>query len=201
MPGLFFLYPVLAHIATLLHSNWPTLSNWLAWAALTVFFAVPLLPLLIQFNLRAWLVLLSVMSILTACALTGIERYLMYLPPIVIPLSVLMLFARSLRSGQIPIVTRVAKQIRGSLPPELERYTRLITQLWVGLLISMALSSLLFALFATPEFWSLMTNVIQYLLLAAVFLLEYLFRRWHFRHLEHESFATMVLALFKTRMH
>jgi uncharacterized membrane protein len=201
MPGLFFLYPILAHIATLLHDSWPLASNWLAWAALTVFFAVPLVPLLIQLNKRAWLMLLIVMSILTTCALSGIERYLMYLPPIVIPLSVLVLFARSLRAGQIPIVTRVARQIRGSLPPELERYTRLVTQCWVGLLISMALASLLFALFATPEFWSLMTNVIQYLLLAAIFLFEYLFRRWHFRHLEHESFPTMVVALFKTRMH
>ena len=195
MPGLFFLYPVLAHIATLLR------SDWLAWAALTVFFAVPLLPALMAFNKRAWLVLLIVMAILTACALSGIERYLMYLPPIFIPLSVLVLFARSLRAGQMPIVTRVALQIRGSLPPELEHYTRLITQCWVALLILMTASSLLFALYATPEFWSLMTNVAQYFLLAAVFLFEYLFRRWHFRHLEHESFATMVVALFKTRMH
>lgn len=195
MAGLFFLYPVLAHIATLLH------SEWLAWAALTVFFAVPLLPALIQLNHKAWLTLIAVMIILTACAMSGIERYVMYLPPIIIPLSVLVLFVRSLRAGHVPIVTRVATKIRGSLPPELEKYTKLVTQCWVVLLVGMALSSLLLALYATPEFWSLMTNVIQYLLLAAVFLLEYLFRRVYFRHLEHESFPTMVIALFMTRMH
>ena len=195
MAGLFFLYPVLAHIATLLH------SDWLAWAALTVFFAVPLLPALLQLNKKAWLILATVMTILTVCAMSGIERYVMYLPPIFIPLSVLVLFARSLRSGHVPIVTRVALQIRGNLPPELEHYTRLVTQWWVVLLIGMSVSSMLLAVYATPEFWSLMTNVVQYLLLASVFLLEYLFRRIYFRHLEHESFATLVVALFKTRMH
>ncbi len=195
MPGLFFLYPVLAHIATLLH------SDWLAWVALTVFFAIPLLPALLTRDKRAWLLLSTVMIILTACALSGIEHYLMYLPPIFIPLSVLVLFARSLRTGQVPIVTRIALQIRGSLPAELERYTRVITQCWVVLLILMAVSSLLLALYATPEFWSLMTNVIQYFFLATVFLFEYLFRRWHFKHLKHESLTTMVVALFKTKMH
>jgi len=195
MAGLFFLYPILAHIATLLR------SEWLAWAALTVFFAVPLLPALLQLNYRAWLLMMVVMSVLTICALSGIERYLMYVPPIFIPLSVLVLFARSLRKNQVPVVTRVALQIRGSLPPELETYTRMVTQGWVVLLIVMASSSLLLALYATPKFWSLMTNVVQYFLLAAVFLLEYLFRRVYFRHLEHESFPTLVVALFKTRMH
>jgi uncharacterized membrane protein len=168
---------------------------------LTVFFAVPLLPALLHSNRKAWLTLIAVMMTLTICAMSGIERYLMYLPPIFIPLSVLVLFARSLRSGHTPIVTRVALQIRGNLPPELERYTRLVTQCWVVLLTGMAVSSLLLALYATPEFWSLMTNVIQYLLLASVFLLEYLFRRVHFRHLDHESFPRLVVALFRTRMH
>lgn len=195
MAGLFFLYPVLAHLATLLH------SEWLAWAALTVFFAVPLLPALMQLNKKAWLLLTIVMTILTLCAMSGIERYVMYLPPVLIPLSVLVLFARSLRSGQVPIVTRVATQLRGTLPVELQHYTRVVTQCWVVLLMGLALSSLLLALYATPEFWSLMTNVVQYLVLAAVFLFEYLFRRWYFRHLDHESFPQMVVALFKTRVH
>jgi len=195
MAGLFFLYPVLSHLATVLH------SDWLAWLALTVFIAVPLLPALIQRHRSAWLILAGGIALLSVCALSGIERYLMFLPPIFIPLSVLMLFARSLRPGQIPIVTRVALQIRGDMPAELERYTRLITQCWVVLLIFMASWSLLLALYATPKFWSLMTNLVQYLLLAAVFVLEYLFRRLYFRHLQHESFPAMVVALFRTRMH
>jgi uncharacterized membrane protein len=58
----------------------------------------------------------------------------------------------------------------------------------------------LLAAFATPEIWSVATNGIQYAVLALAFLGEYLLRRVRFRQLEHESFATMVLALFKTRV-
>jgi uncharacterized membrane protein len=193
--ALFFLYPLLAHLATLLH------SELLAWLALSVFFAVPMLPALLKPSRQAWLILIVIIALLTGCALTGVARYLMYIPPILIPLSVLILFARSLRAGHVPVVTRVARQIRGELPAELDRYTRTVTQCWVALLGTLAIWSLLLAIYARPEFWSLMTNLVQYLILASVFLFEYLFRRWRFRNLEHESFPTMIVALFKTRMH
>jgi uncharacterized membrane protein len=111
------------------------------------------------------------------------------------------LFARSLRAGDMPIVTRVATKIRGELPVELKIYTRHVTQCWVAILIVMAVGSLLLALLASRELWSLMTNIIQYVLMGAVFVLEYAYRRWRFRHLSHESFATMIAALMTTRMH
>jgi uncharacterized membrane protein len=194
MPWLFFAYPLLAHLATLLH------SDVLAWAAMTVFFAVPLLPALLQRKLFAWLALLAITLGLSACAATHVARYLMYVPPILIPLSVLTVFARSLRPGQTPMVTHVAQSIRGALPPELITYTRRVTQWWVLILIAQAVSSALFALYATPEFWSLMTNIVQYLIIAAVFVIEYSYRRWRFRHLQHESFPKLIAALFTTRM-
>lgn len=194
MPWLFFAYPLLAHLATLVH------SDMLAWAAMTVFFAVPLLPALRQRKVFAWLALLAITLALSACAVTHVARYLMYLPPILIPLSVLTVFARSLRAGQTPLVTRVAQSIRGALPPELTTYTRHVTQWWVLILIAQVISSALLAWYATPEFWSLMTNIVQYLIIAAVFVIEYGYRRWRFRHLPHESFPTMIAALFTTRM-
>lgn len=193
MPWLFFAYPLLAHIATLIH------SNRLAWAALTVFFAVPLLPALRARKPWAWLALAAITLLLYACAVTGLASYLMYVPPILIPSAVMLVFLRTLRPGKTPLVTRIATQIRGALPAELLTYTRAVTWFWVWLLAVMALSSLLLAIFATPEFWSLMSNVVQYLLLAAVFLFEYVYRRWRFRHLQHESFGVFVAGLFKMR--
>lgn len=193
MPWLFFAYPLLAHLATLVH------SQTLAWLALIVFFAVPLLPKLKARSLYAWLAILAVAAILYGCAVTGWARFLMYLPPILLPSAALWVFARSLRPGETPLVTRIATQIRGPLPDELLRYTRAVTQFWVVLLAPMALGSALLAVFATPEFWSLMTNIVQYLLLGAAFLLEYAYRRRRFRHLEHESFGRMVTALVKLR--
>jgi uncharacterized membrane protein len=149
----------------------------------------------------AWLMLAIVIAALYGLARSGWAHYVMYLPPIFIPLSVLWLFARSLRPGDMPVVTRVATKIRGKLPDELRTYTRQVTQCWVLILILMAGGSLLLALFASPELWSLMTNIVQYLLMGAVFVLEYAYRRWRFRHLQHESFATMIAALMTTRMH
>jgi uncharacterized membrane protein len=195
MPWLFLAYPLLAHIATLLH------SEGLASVAMIVFVAVPMLPLLLRGNVKAWTVLLLMTAALWWGAQHGWAHVLMFLPPIFIPLSVLWLFVRSLRPGAIPIVTRVATKIRGPLPEELTRYTRQVTQFWVGFLMLLAGSSVLLALFATRELWSTMTNIVQYLLMASVFLFEYLYRRWRFRHLEHESFATLIGALLTTRMH
>ncbi|MGC3979826.1 MAG: hypothetical protein QM808_01025 [Steroidobacteraceae bacterium] len=195
MPWLFLAYPLLAHLATLLH------SEGLAGVALATFIAVPILPLLLRGQWQAWLILLMAGLGLWFGARSGWAHYLMYLPPILIPLSVLWLFARSLRPDSVPVVTRVATKIRGPLPEELTRYTRQVTQFWVGFLILMSVGSLLLAIFASAELWSLMTNIVLYLLMASVFVFEYLYRRWRFRHLEHESFATMIGALLTTRMH
>ncbi len=194
MPWLFLAYPLLAHLATLLH------SDRLAGVALAIFIAIPLIPALRQGKIDAWLALIAACLALYACAVSGWARYLMYLPPVLIPLSVLWLFARSLRPDSVPVVTRVATKIRGELPTELQRYTRQVTQLWVAFLALMAGGSVLLAIFASPELWSLMTNIVQYLLMGAVFLFEYLYRRWRFRHLPHESFPTMIAALMTTRL-
>lgn len=193
MPWLFLAYPLLAHLATLAH------SQRLAWLALVVFFLVPLLPALRRGKVWAWTALGIVALALYVCAASGWASYLIYLPPVLIPLAVLFVFARTLREGRTPLVTQMATKIRGELPPDLSVYTRRVTEFWVGLLLVLALSSILLAVFATPEWWSLMTNIVQYLVLAAVFALEYAYRRWRFRHLQHESFAGFVGALFKMR--
>lgn len=195
MPWLFLAYPLLAHLATLLH------SQGLAGIALATFIAIPLWPLLRQGKAFAWLVLVAAAVALFCSARGGWARYLMYLPPVLIPLSVLWLFARSLRPGNMPVVTRVATQIRGPLPDELTTYTRQVTQFWVVFLVLMAAGSVLLAIFASAELWSLMTNIVQYLLMGAVFLFEYLYRRWRFRHLPHESFPAMIAALLTTPLH
>jgi uncharacterized membrane protein len=193
MPWLFLAYPVLAHLATLAH------SQRLAWLALVVLFLAPLLPALRNGRVWAWGLLVALILVLYLCAMGGMAGYLMYLPPVLIPGAVLFVFARTLRAGRTPLVTQMATQIRGELPPELRTYTRRVTEFWVGLLFLLAMSSAGLALFASPEWWSLMTNIVQYLVLAAVFLLEYLYRRRRFRHLQHESFAGFVGALFKMR--
>jgi uncharacterized membrane protein len=99
-----------------------------------------------------------------------------------------MLFALSLRWGETPLVTRIARLMHdGPLPDDLVVYTRHVTQLWCVVCAALFLSAVLLALFAQPRLWSVMTNVIHYVVLGAVFVLEYAYRRWRYRHHEHSG--------------
>lgn len=48
-------------------------------------------------------------------------------------------FARTLRPGRIPLITRYARWDRMGLPVECEGYTRRLTAAWAGLLVGFAL--------------------------------------------------------------
>jgi len=81
----------------------------------------------------------------------------------------------------------------GNLPGPLVPYTRHVTQLWCVVCASLFISAVLLAVFASPPLWSLMTNLVHYLVLGAVFVLEFAYRR--LRYAEHENFG--VLQYFK----
>jgi uncharacterized membrane protein len=188
-------YPLLSHLAALTH------NQSLAALALGVFVAVPLTGALRRGRPWAWLALLASLAVLWTVARTGHALTLMYLPPILIPASVLAVFAGSLRAGRTPVVEQVATQIRGSaLPMELQSYCRRVTQVWVLFLGGLATAALLLALFASPGLWSTMTNGVLYLLIGLLFVGEYLYRRWRFRDLPHESFPRFVAGLFTSRV-
>jgi uncharacterized membrane protein len=195
MPWLLIAYPLLSHIAAYTH------NQSLAAAALAVFVAMPLQAALRRGRVPAWLLLAACIVALVALARSGRAIVLMYLPPVVIPASVLAVFANSLRTGHTPVVSQIATQIRGEpLPPDLQQYCRRVTQCWVLLLSFIASSSLLLAFFASLELWSTLTNVLLYLLIGAAFVVEYGYRRWRFGHLRHESFVRFVSGLFTTRV-
>jgi len=67
-------------------------------------------------------------------------RFLLYLPPVLIPLSLLVLFGSSLRSGQEPLVSRIARFERGTLSDDLAAYTRRLTLLWSLLFVALTIS-------------------------------------------------------------
>ena len=183
MPVLILAYPLLVHLAVVLHQ--PLLQ----WLALCCLVAVPLYPRLRAGHLLNWLIYLALAAALFLLTRAGGGRYALFLPPIVFPLIGAWFFGRSLRVGEVPLITRIARASRGgNLPAELAPYTRGVTWLWTLTLAGMALLSLLLAVFAPLELWSLFTNFLNYLILGALFPLEYLWHRWRFRHLEHPSF-------------
>ena len=83
--------------------------------------------------------------------------------------------------------------VRGTeVPPDLTRYTRISTVVWTAFFVSMAVVSAALAVLATPQIWSVFTNGIDYLLVGALFVGEYVFRRVRYRHHQHRPLADVV---------
>jgi uncharacterized membrane protein len=193
MPVLILAYPVLVHLAVIFH------RVELQWLALCCLVAVPLYIKLKAGNPRAWLLLFAAATLLYLLARAGGGKYVLYLPPVILPALAAWFFGRSLAAGKLPLITRIAIATRSdALPAELADYTRRVTWLWTLLLAALALLSAALALWAPPEVWSLFTNVLNYLILAVVFPLEYLYRRLRFRHLQHAGFIGFIRSVAAT---
>ena len=92
----------------------------------------------------------------------------------------------------------ISRNLQNVLLAELERYTRQTTWFWVFLFASMGVMSILLAVFASHEWWSLFTNLISYLLVGAAFAVEFALRRVLFPHLPHTGLVDYIQALMKT---
>jgi uncharacterized membrane protein len=105
------------------------------------------------------------------------EMLVLKLLPVAIHLIFFVLFARSLRPGTVPIVTRIAKAMNRELDADEASYTRTVTAAWSGFFLLMAAMSAYLALYASDLVWSWFVNVISYALLATFFLVEFAIRR------------------------
>jgi uncharacterized membrane protein len=188
-------YPLLAHLAVVTH------DRRLEWLALVWLLGIAVSGALIQRRLWAWSLLLAGGGALYWMVIEGNGLYALYIPPVAIPAALFMLFAVSLRAGEIPLVTRIARLMHeGPLPEDLVVYTRHVTQLWCCVCAALVLSAVLFAVLAPPTLWSLMTNVIHYVVLGAVFVLEYGYRRWRYSHHEHSGLFQYLRRLARTKI-
>lgn len=82
-------------------------------------------------------------------------------------------FARTLRAGQQPMVSRFAAIIHGSLSPALARYTRQVTWAWTLYFAVMTTLSLLLFWLAPVSIWSAFANLLNLPLLIVMFSAEY----------------------------
>ena len=145
MPWLALGYPLLAHLAVILGEP---LLQWLALAWLLM---VSLSGALVHRRPWAWVVFLLGSAAAYVLVTMDGGLYALYVPPALIPAALFMLFARSLRAGETPLVTKVATAMRGEpLPPDLLIYTRQVTQLWCVVCIALFVSAVTLALWASP---------------------------------------------------
>ena len=126
-------------------------------------------------------------------------QYIVYLPPILILLSLFLLFSQSLFSGQTPLITRYAMLLGDKLEDKHLRYNRSLTIIWSMFFLLMAITSILFAVFFSRDTWSLFTHIISYLLIASFFIIEFAYRKHHFAGEVEGGFFQFMKKIIKIR--
>lgn len=147
----------------------------------------------------------SVLILVIALILYFIQQtqihFLLYLPPILILFSLFILFSQSLSPGHTPIISRYAKLLGDKLEERHLRYNRSLTTVWTGFFLLMAATSIFLALFSTMDVWSLFTHVISYLLIAAFFIIEFIYRKRRFSGEIEGGFLLFIRKIIKIRPH
>lgn len=87
-----------------------------------------------------------------------------------------LLFGRTLLARREPLCTRFARLIHGTLPPEVERYTRQVTVAWTAFFAALFALSCALYLGGFLAAWSFLANIASPLLIAAMFVVEYAVR-------------------------
>ncbi len=109
-----------------------------------------------------------------------------------------LVFGLTLLPGRQPLCTRVAEVVRGSLEPEVIRYTREITLAWSCFFLAISLLSSALFLFGNIQVWSVFANFLTFPLILLMFAAEHWVRLRKLPHLEHTSIRASFMAYWKT---
>ncbi len=187
-------YPALVHASVLLGA--PAL----AFAGLLVLATVVLLPQLSRRRPAAWAGLLVIAAGLYLWTRSDAARLAIYLPSLLIPAALGYVFGSTLRAGREPLISGFARMARGGvLAPDLQHYTRRLTQVWTLMFALMFAVALTLILLDEIRWWSLVTNVLNYGVIGLMFAVEYAWRRWRFRHHHHPGFIEHLQAVARNR--
>jgi uncharacterized membrane protein len=189
-------YPLVAHIAAL--SGRPALIA----ASIGLLTLLILLPGLSNHRPLAWGMLLLAGCGLHVAVRSGHALLLLFLPPILLNGFMAWVFGHTLRSGRVPLIERAARLMHapeGLLSDDIVAYARGVTEVWAGMFIVLTAVNLVLAMFARPgglllaagiepvvavplSAWSLFANMLTYVIIAALFLVEYAVRKRRFPH-------------------
>jgi len=195
-------YPVAAHLAVL--SGDTTLIA----ASVGLLVLVVLLPELLGRRPLAWALLLVAGAGLYGAAVRGQALLLLFLPPIVINGFMAWLFGHTLRPGSLSLIERIIRALHGEsddLDAAVVAYARRLTLAWTALFTVLGIANFLLAALATPGgllvtagidpplavplgVWSLFANVLNYLIVGAMFAIEFQLRRRRFPQQSYSGF-------------
>jgi uncharacterized membrane protein len=118
-------------------------------------------------------------------------RALLFVPALVSG-ALFVAFARTLRTGP-PLVETFARLHEGEISDTQVRYFRTVTVVWCVFLAANTAVCLGLAVAGDLSLWTLYTGLVSYLLIGAVFGVEFLVRSWRFRKYQ----GTLVEPLFR----
>ena len=164
-----------------------------------------LLTVFILLLTRSWkrLISLGILAFIGVGLLTTLgipDQIQLFAIPVLINSGLAVFFGLSLLPDRTPIITKYAILIRGEIDTRVAVYTRRVTQLWTIFFVALAVESLLLALYAPIETWSLFANFLNYIFAALLFTAEYYFRIHHLDHLEHMSLPRFIHNLSKVHI-
>lgn len=190
---LMVIYPAIAYVAL-----------WLEQPLMLITYLLLIFSLVAieKFRNKHWfsgLILLLSIGIIVYFMQQTIVQYLVYLPPILILFSLFVLFSQSLFTGQTPMITRYAIMLGDKLEDKHLRYNRALTIIWSVFFLLMTTTSIFLALFFSMDSWSLFTHVISYVLITALFVIEFMFRKYHFAGEIEGGFFHFISKIIKIR--
>lgn len=115
-----------------------------------------------------------VFALLLASITFDVEIGLLFYP-VVINSALAIVFLYSL-SNPPPVIERLARLTQSDLPEHAIAYTRTVTKVWLVFFIVNGLVAAYTALFTSLATWTLYNGLIAYLLMGALFTVEYLVR-------------------------
>jgi uncharacterized membrane protein len=95
---------------------------------------------------------------------------------VAIHVALALVFAVTLRPGQEPLVSALARRVHDGLSPGMAGYTRKVTIVWSAYFVLMAATSLLLFAFAPFDVWAVFANLATPLAMVLLFVGEYLLR-------------------------
>ncbi len=128
---------------------------------------------------------LTVLALAAAAVAFAEPSSLLFLPPLCVNLGLAWLFGRTLARGREALITRFARLEQTQLEPAVVSYTRCLTRVWVVFFLLMATVSASLAAFGAHAAWAWFTAVGNYLCVAALFAVEFAYRRRRFPRDDH----------------
>ncbi len=145
-----------------------------------------------QKQFLVWLSFIAIAVISLTLAWYNKALYMLYVPPVIISLVFFIVFFNTLLPGKEPLVTAIGERYRGPLTQEMRHYTKGVTILWVLTCGLMFMSSILLPIYAPYELWSLFANFLNYIILAMLFFIEFVYRCWRFPDHDHPGFIDYI---------